>query len=62
MKIIDGDMAKTLETQRVKDLDAEIEDVIKTAEEESSVDRNDRFRIWHCNGVPVGIHLRKKKP
>ncbi len=61
MKIIDGDMAKTLEIQRVEDLDAEIEDVIKTAEEEFSVDRNDRYRIWHCNGVPVGIHLRKKK-
>ena len=60
MKNIDGDMAKTPVTQRVKDLDTEIEDVIKTAEKESSVDRNDRFRIWHCNGVPVGVHLHKK--
>ena len=61
MKNVDGDRAKTPVTQGVKDLEAEIEDLIKTAEEESSADRSDRFRIWHCNGVPVGIHLRKKK-
>ena len=60
MKNIDGDMAKALVTQGVRELGAEIEDVIKTAERESSVDRNDRFRIWHCNGVPVGVHLHKK--
>ena len=61
MKNSDGDMTKTPLSQRVKKLDAEIEDVIELAEEGSSVDRNDRFRIWRCNGVPVGIHLRKKK-
>ena len=60
MKNIDVDMAKAPVTQRVKDLDTEIEDVIKTAEKESSVDRNDRIRIGHCNGVPVGVHLHKK--
>ena len=61
MKHINDEMAKTPVIQGVKDLDAEIEDVIKTAEEESSVDCNDRYRLWHCNGVPIGIHLRKKK-
>lgn len=60
MKHIDGDVAETPVNRGVKDLDAEIEDVIKNFEEDSSVDHNDRYRIWRCNGVPVGLHIHKK--
>jgi hypothetical protein len=43
-------------------LDAEIEDVTKSAEEESSVDPGDGYRIWRCNGVPVGVRIHKNRP
>jgi hypothetical protein len=61
MKNIDGDMAKTPVTQRVKDLDAEFEDVIKIAEEKSSVDPSDKYRIWRCNGLPVALRFHNKR-
>ncbi len=61
MKNIEGDMAKTPVTQGMKDLDAEFEDIIKVAEEESSVDPGDKYRIWRCNGLPVALRFHNKR-
>jgi hypothetical protein len=61
MKDTDTDTANAPVTQSGKDLDSEIEDVIKSAEEESSVDPGDKYRIWRCNGLPVAVRFHNKR-
>ncbi len=61
MKDNDTDTANAPVTPSGKYQDAEIEDVIKASEEESFLDPGDGYRIWRCNGVPVGLRIRKKR-
>ena len=62
MKNSDVDKANAFENQVLKDLDAEIEDKIRAAEDESSVDPDDKYRIWRCNGLPVAERFHNKRP
>ena len=46
----------------LEDLDSESIEDIKIAdlkEDDASGDKREKFRIWHCNGVPIGVHLHK---
>ena len=61
MKNSDVGKANASKTSAVKDFDAEIEDVIKAAEEETSTDPGDKYRIWRCNGLPVAVRFHNKR-
>jgi hypothetical protein len=62
MKKPDTDTAKPLSGPAIKDLNAEDVELIKTVdrnEDKSAADLGEVYRIWHCNGVPVGVHIHK---
>jgi hypothetical protein len=63
MKDTDAGKINALEDQVRNESDAEADELIKAADQKkdkSSGDQGEEFRIWRCNGVPVGVHLHKK--
>ena len=64
MKIDDADTTRAIDIQRLEEFGAESEEVIRAAErskDKFSGDQGSGYRVWHCNGVPIGIHTLKKR-
>ena len=60
----DSNEGNTPEIQVAKDLDAdslEVLNALNQKEEDSSGNQAEGYRIWHCNGVPIGVHFHKNK-
>lgn len=60
----DSNEGNAPEIQAMKDLDAdslEILNAVNQKEEDSSGNQAEGYRIWHYNGVPVGVRFHKDK-
>ena len=60
------DTADDLEIQVLKDIDAAVAEEVITATElnkhKSLSYQGEGYRIWRCNGVPIGVRIHKQRP
>jgi hypothetical protein len=65
MKDTDTNKSNVLEDHVLNDPNAEADEVIKAADrkKDKSPDvHGEELRIWHCQGVAIGLHIHKKMP
>ena len=65
MKDTETDKDNAAEVQNSSNLDEESAEMLKAAyrkENTSSEDQGDEYRIWRCNGLPIGLRIHKKRP
>ena len=65
MKDIEPDAGKDPDSRHLKGLHTESDDMVETVQGKMETllkHREEAYRIWHCNGLPIKLRIHKEPP